>query len=614
MKSEKRWEDIDSVKARVTFLEQQIAELKRAEEAAREEKERAEITLQSIGDAVITTDEKGNIEYLNVVAEDLTGWNVDEAIGMEISEMFIVINEVTNMTKDNPAERCLSEGRVIKCTNNTILVHRDGHRFAIEASAAPIKNREGEIVGCILVFRDVTEKRRLLQQMAHQATHDPLTGLANRMLFNDRLKKALEQVSQTNKMLAVMLIDLDRFKNINDACGHSGKERIVIQVAERIKGVIPKGDTVARLGGDEFAVLISTMDDVDDAAEVAREIVKAFGKPFQGCDYEIFITASIGIAVYPSDGLDAPTIMKHADTAMYRAKEMGGNKFRLFTPALNEKVSRKMRLEAGLRRAIERNEFVMYYQPKVNAETWQVTGFEALVRWNHPEKGVVSPGEFIPLAEETGLIVPLGKWILKEVCQQINRWMKMGLKWVPPVAINLSAQQFHQKGLVEEVSNIIGETGVAPSSIQFEITETAVVNKVGHTISTLQRLREIGFKIALDDFGIGYSSLNYLKQFPLDALKIDRAFIWEIAKNVKDAAIVSSIIALAKNLNLTVIAEGVESGEQVRILKKQKCFEMQGYFFSKPLLVQEISRWMREHGLFPKLPRRGWNSMSVREV
>lgn len=583
---------------RVVSIVRDITERKLAEKAVWEEKERAQVTLQSIGDAVITTNSQGKVEYLNSVAEDLTGWLNGEAQGVELSEVFVIIHEKTGFVRDNPVNRCLQEGRVIKSIHNTVLIHRDGYKFAVESSAAPIKNREGQLMGAILVFRDVSEKRKLLQQMAHQANHDPLTELPNRVLFNDRLKMALAQATHTGQSVAVMFIDLDRFKQVNDMLGHVGGDNLLKEVAGRLKNVVRKGDTIARLGGDEFTVLVQQADNEGIVAEIAQSLIDDLRRPFVVDNHEFYVTASAGIAVYPSDGKTAQDLMKHADIAMYRAKERGGNNFQLFTRSMNERILKRIAIETRLRHALDRNEFELYYQPKINVSTGQITGVEALIRWNHPEKGLISPAEFIPLAEETGLIVPMGEWVLRQACIQLKTWQDKGA-FSGRVAVNLSAYQFRQKRLSKRVGEILRETGLESSFLELEVTESAAMQDVEFTMKTLHELRQMGVHILVDDFGTGYSSLNYLKQFPITALKIDRSFMRDITINPKDAAIVATIIVMAKNLNLKVVAEGVETSEQMKALLDQKCSEMQGFFFSRPLAVLEFEDFLKQNMLLP---------------
>lgn len=562
---------------------------KKAEQEIWEEKERAQVTLHSIGDAVITTDAMGTVEYLNTVAEELIGWKNSEAKGKPLTEVFNIINENTGEPAENPVEKCFREGRIVGLANHTVLIHRDGHRFAIEDSAAPIRNREGQMIGVVLVFHDVSEKRNLLQQMIHQAYHDPLTDLPNRILFNDRLSLALAHAHRCNEMLAVLFLDLDRFKVVNDMLGHAMGDLLLKEVAGRLGGVVRESDTIARMGGDEFTLLLPQIIHEKDAGKIAQKVLQAFEQLFIIGGHEFQITASIGMALYPNDGQDAQTLMKHADTAMYRAKEQGRNNYQLFTPAMNARILERLAMENNLRHALEREEFLVYYQPQVNTQTQKINGMEALIRWKHPEKGLVLPAEFIPLAEDTGLIVPIGEWVLRTACAQNKAWLDSGHEPMR-LTVNISACQFQQGNLVETIARILAETGLDANWLEMEITESIIMQDIEYTIKTLQQLREMGIHIAIDDFGTGYSSLNYLKRFPINTLKIDRSFINDIIVNPGDAAIVSTIIVLAQNLNLKVIAEGVETQEQLEFLKQRQCVEIQGYLFSKPVPPDEFER------------------------
>ncbi|MFZ5640685.1 MAG: EAL domain-containing protein, partial [Bacillota bacterium] len=592
-------EFIDAVAKQVEIAVQKIHFLEERQQAQQEiweEKERAQVTLQSIGDAVITTDALGNVEYLNPVAEDLTGWTKEKAKGLPLPQVFRIANENTGEAAENPVEKCIREGRIIGLANHTVLIHRDGHKFAIEESAAPIRNREGEIIGTILVFHDVSEKRSLLKQMVHQTYHDPLTGLPNRILFNDRLALALVQAQPNQDMLAVLFLDLDRFKIVNDMLGHAVGDRVLKEVAGRIKECLQKSDTIARLGGDEFTILLPRISHEEDAAKVAQKIIQAFQLPWMLGNQEFHITVSVGIALYPNDGDDAESLLKHADTAMCRAKDQGRNNYQLYTPAMNAKIMERLTMENSLRYALKRNEFTVFYQPQVNTASGQITGMEALVRWLHPDRGLVGPVEFIPLAEDTGLIIPIGEWVLHTACAQNKAWQESGLQPVR-VTVNISACQFQQQNLVNTVAQALKQTGLDPQWLELEITESALMQDLDFTIKVLQDLRDMGVRISVDDFGTGYSSLNYLKRFPIHTLKIDRSFVRDITDNPEDAAIVSAIIVLAHNLNLNLIAEGVETPDQLAFLKHCRCCEMQGYLFSKPLPAGEFEKLLR-HGKF----------------
>lgn len=432
--------------------------------------------------------------------------------------------------------------------------------------------------------------------MVHQTYHDPLTGLPNRILFNDRLALALVQAQPNQDMLAVLFLDLDRFKIVNDMLGHAVGDRVLKEVAGRIKECLQKSDTIARLGGDEFTILLPRISHEEDAAKVAQKIIQAFQLPWMLGNQEFHITVSVGIALYPNDGDDAESLLKHADTAMCRAKDQGRNNYQLYTPAMNAKIMERLTMENSLRYALKRNEFTVFYQPQVNTASGQITGMEALVRWLHPDRGLVGPVEFIPLAEDTGLIIPIGEWVLHTACAQNKAWQESGLQPVR-VTVNISACQFQQQNLVNTVAQALKQTGLDPQWLELEITESALMQDLDFTIKVLQDLRDMGVRISVDDFGTGYSSLNYLKRFPIHTLKIDRSFVRDITDNPEDAAIVSAIIVLAHNLNLNLIAEGVETPDQLAFLKHCRCCEMQGYLFSKPLPAGEFEKLLR-HGKF----------------
>jgi diguanylate cyclase (GGDEF)-like protein/PAS domain S-box-containing protein len=571
-----------------------ISERKLAEREIWEEKERAQVTLQSIGDAVITTDSDGKVKYFNPVAEKLTGWTVAEALDKPLIEVFRIENEKTGIVAENPIEKCLREGTIVGLANHTVLINKDGHSFAIEDSAAPIRNREGDIIGAVLVFHDVTEKRNIFEQLIYQAYHDSLTDLPNRALFNEHLTLALSNAERYKEMLAVIFLDLDRFKRVNDMLGHAEGDRILKDVANRLKQCLRSSDTIARMGGDEFSVLLPQVKHEQDAAKIAYKILRSFKDPWLIGEHEFLITASLGIAFYPNDGEDAETLMKHADTAMYRAKDQGRNTYQLFTPNMNTIIFERLALESSLRHALERNEFTVFYQPQVNTITGQIVGMEALARWQHSGRGLVLPADFIPLAEDTGLIVPIGEYILRTACVQNKLWQQAGFSPLR-LTVNLSACQFQQHNLVEMVAQILQETGFEPQLLELEITETVAMEDVDFTSRILNELMGMGIQIAIDDFGTGYSSLNYLKRFPIHTLKIDRSFVHDIITDSQDAAIVSAIIALAQTLNLKVIAEGVETEDQMEFLKCRQCFEMQGYLFGKPVPAKDFETLLRNN-------------------
>ena len=444
--------------------------------------------------------------------------------------------------------------------------------------------------------REIIERRRAEEA----AYYDTLTGLPNRMLFQERLPHALALAERSRQMLAVMLLDLDRFKTINETLGHGVGDRLLHEVAERLTGCVRRSDTVARFAGDEFALLlmqITRPDDViriarrtEDAVEVAQSILRILEAPFVWGQHELYLTASIGIGLYPDDGEDSQTLLKNAGSALNRAKEQGGNNYQFYTADMNAKALKRLALENNLRHALERDEFVLHYQPQVNISSGRIVGAEALVRWQHPELGLVSPLDFIPLAEDTGLIVPIGEWVLRTACAQNKKWQEEG--WPSMcISVNLSARQFQQLQLVESIAEILAETGLAPERLELELTESALMKDTETAVETLRRIKKTGVRIAIDDFGTGYSSLSHLKRLPIDVLKIDRSFVCESTTAPDDAAIVMAIIGLAHNLKLKVIAEGVETEEQLAFLRLLNCDEIQGYLCSKPLAAMAFKEF-----------------------
>ena len=445
----------------------------------------------------------------------------------------------------------------------------------------------------VIAVRDITERKQAEELINHMAYHDSLTALPNRLLFNERLTGALQQAKGTDQRLAIMFLDLDRFKLVNDTLGHGMGDKLLIGVASRIISCIGPDDVVARMGGDEFTVLMHVRDP-DEAARASERIIAALKEPFVIDAYELHTTTSIGISLYPEDGDDAQALMRNADTAMYRAKDQGRNRYSYYDTAMNRLGIERLELENGLRYALEREELVVYYQPRLNIATGKIVGMEALVRWQHPVLGLVPPGKFIPLAEETGLIVPIGEWVLETACKQTKKWLDSGYPALQ-IAVNLSARQFQSPGLVERIENILLSSGLRPEQLELEITESITMQDVDFTILTLRKLSDMGIHIAVDDFGTGYSSLSYLKNFPIHTLKIDQSFVRELQEGSYNAAIVNTVIYLAQNLNLKVIAEGVETEQQLAFLKDRRCDEMQGYLFSRPVPHEEFERVLHDN-------------------
>lgn len=566
-----------------------IIQRKVIEETFYIEKERAQITLNSISDAVIGTDLSGNVDYLNVSAERMTGWSREEARGHPIGEVMQIIDGATRKPEPNPVNLVLRKNEAMGLTAGTILIRRDGSEAAIEDSAAPIHDLNGQITGAVIVFHDITAAEAMAAKMAHLAQHDPLTNLPNRVLLNDRITQAIALAKRQGTHLAVLFLDLDHFKHINDSLGHETGDKLLQSVARNLSACVRGSDTVSRLGGDEFVVLVTEDKYAENAAMTADKILAALAAPHSIAQQALHITTSIGISVYPEDGRDAETMIKNADTAMYQAKEKGRNNYQFFKSDMNVRAVERQVIESNLRRALERREFVLHYQPKVNIDTGRISGAEVLLRWMHPVWGMMLPDRFVPIAEDCGLIVPIGRWVLREACAQARRWVDEGLK-PASVAVNISAQEFHSKDFVEGVRGILTETGLDPGCLQLEITEGALMRDAESSTAILLRLKNIGVQLAVDDFGTGYSSLSYLNQFPIDVLKIDGSFVDEIGSTDGNGIIVKAIIAMGASLKLRVVAEGVENQEQLAFLIAQHCEEGQGNFFSQPIIADQFTR------------------------
>ncbi len=564
-------------------------------EALFEEKERAQVTLNSIGDAVMSTDISGQVTYLNAIAESLTGWSKDEAIGHPLEDVLRIVNGATREPAPNPMALAIRENKIVALTPNCILIRRDGVESAIEDSAAPIHDRRGQVTGAVMVFHDVSVARAMILKMSYLAQHDSLTDLPNRMLLNDRLTEAIALSSRHERKLAVLFLDLDRFKHINDSLGHIVGDRLLQSVGRRLFTCVRSSDTVSRQGGDEFVVLLWEVKHAPDAAVAAEKILQALREPHLIDQHELHITGSIGIVTYPDDGTDAETLMKKADFAMYHAKETGRDSYQFFKSEMNVQAIERQSLEGSLRHAIERQELLLYYQPKINLATGGMTGVEALIRWHHPQRGLVPPGQFIAIAEECGLIVPIGRWVLSEACRQARAWQAAGL---PPmcVAINISSVELRAPGFALGVRAILRETGLEPRYLELELTETFLMQDSRSTAEVLKELKEIGVLLALDDFGTGYSSLSYLKRFPIDAVKIDQSFVRDLTTDPDDAGIVTAVIAMGRSLHMRVVAEGVETREQLAILQEHGCPQGQGYYFSRPVPAVEF-RQLLEFGV-----------------
>jgi len=567
-------------------------ERKIMEEALFEEKERAQVTLNCIGDAVICTDISGNLTFLNLVAEKMTGWSWQDATGKPMAEVVRILDTTNHETISNPMERAVSQDRIAHLPPNCILIRRDGVEIPIEDSVAPIHDRQGEATGAVIVFRDVSAARTMALQMAHSAQHDFLTSLPNRMLLNDRVGQAIALAPRHMKGVAVLFLDLDGFKHINDSLGHSIGDKLLQSIAKRLVDCVRGSDTVSRQGGDEFVVLLSEVEQPEDAAITARRMLQAVAQPHSIDQHDLHVTTSIGVSVYPDDGLNAETLIKNADTAMYQAKENGRQSYQFFKPAMNVRAVERQSIEEGLRRALERREFALHYQPKIDLRTGVITGAEALLRWIHPTRGTISPAQFIPIAEDCGLILPIGAWVLRQACKQARAWVDAGLP-ATTVAVNVSAMEFRDENFIEGLFAILSETSLDPRSLELELTESVLMKRAGSAAAILQALRERGVQVAVDDFGTGYSSLSYLRKFRVDTLKIDQSFVRQISTAGDDTTIVTAVIGMAQSLKLRVIAEGVETLKELEFLRAHQCDEAQGFYFSRPVLPQQFARLLK---------------------
>ena len=581
------------IEARALLLALRYAiERKTIEDILFGEKERAQVTLNSIGDAVACTDSFGNITYLNVVAERLSGWSRQEALGRPMATVLRILDAKSHETIPNPMEMAIQRNRTEHLPLNCVLVRRDGKEIPIEDSVSPIHDREGQVNGAVIVFHDATASRALELERAHSAEHDFLSGLPNRKLLKERTDFAIALARRHMKKLAVLFLDLDGFKHVNDSLGHSIGDKLLQSVAARLANCVRGTDTVSRMGGDEFVVLLSEVEQAEDAAITAARMLEAVAEAHTIEEHDIHVTTSIGVSVYPDDGLDAETLIKCADTAMYQAKENGRQSYQFFETTMNARAVERQLIEQGLRRALERKEFTLYYQPKVDLRTGKITGAEALIRWTHPDRGMISPDRFIPVAEASGLIVPIGAWVLREACTRTQSWVDLGL---PPItiAVNVSAREFQNKTFSESLFATLFETGLDPRSLVVELTESVLVKQSDTAALILEILRGRGVHVAIDDFGTGYSSLSYLQKFPVDSLKIDQAFVRQIGKPSDNKHIVTAIISMARSLKLRVVAEGVETLEELSFLRAHQCDEAQGYYFSRPVPADEFAELLR---------------------
>lgn len=566
--------------------------LELAVRALARQKARLQVTLDSIGDAVITTDPDGHVDYMNPAAEQLTGWLLSERKHALFGEIVNVIDQDNGEHIVYPVHRCIEQDTLLRLPGHSKLVNRYGKEYAVRACAAPIRDSDGQILGVVIALSDVTEACKLAEMMAHEASHDALTQLPNRVLLMDRLAHAIAHARRSGQQLALLFLDLDRFKAVNDGLGHSAGDALLEEIARRLVIEHRKEDTVARLGGDEFVILLENLNNIRQVGAIAHKIRKRIEFPIVVGGHELCISGSIGISLFPKDGEDPDTLLKNADTAMYQAKGQGRNNVQFYAEDMNKRALERLKMERDLRLALERHEFKLFYQPQLELRSERTSGMEALLRWHHPRRGMIQPSEFIPLAEDTGLIVPIGEWVLSAVCRQIKYWEAEGLP-IPRVAVNLSPRQFLQRSITESAAKILERMGLGARTLELEITESLIMQNVESTIADLRGLKAMGFQLAIDDFGTGYSCLSYLQQFPIDRLKIDKSFVQEIKTSSDRVPIVLALIAMAHSMQLKVIAEGVETHAQYSYLKKEECDELQGFCFSQPLPAEEMTELLR---------------------
>jgi len=546
--------------------------------------------LKAAANAIVITDFHGTIIWVNRAFTAMTGYGQEEIVGKNPN----LLNS-GEQPESYYAElwSTILSGKVWK--GEIVNRRKDGTTYTEEMTITPVSLEDtGNPTNTyfIAIKQDITQRKAAEKQIQFLAYYDALTGLPNRTLLQDRLSKALAGARWRKDKVALLFLDLDGFKTINDSLGHSVGDLVLQEVAERLKRFAREQDTVARVGGDEFLIVLTAVKDAADAAVAAERLMHAMTVELVIQGRSLSISCSIGIGIFPEHGTDGETLIKNADAAMYCAKESGCNSFRFFSEGMNAEAMERLTLEHGLRLALEKRELFLVYQPQMDIATGKTTGLEALLRWQHPELGLVRPDKFIRIAENSGLIIPIGEWVLRTACSQARKWQDEGLLAVP-VAVNVSAVQFRQEDFCELIGRVLWETGLAPQYLEMELTESLLLSNAHVTLSVLQNLRAMGLKLAIDDFGTGYSSLSYLRQFPVSKLKIDRSFIRDVAVNPDDAAITTAIIGMAKSLNLKVIAEGVEDEAQMSFLRARQCDEIQGYYFSKPLVVEKVADKLR---------------------
>ncbi|GGY35379.1 hypothetical protein GCM10008098_30600 [Rhodanobacter panaciterrae] len=571
---------------------QDISQRKAFEEALHRERELAEVTLRSIGDAVITTDPQLCITSLNPIAEAMTGWTSDEAQGRPIEEIFQLFDAQHGHRIANPLRAAIEHNTIVDLAGKTLLRHRHGFDTPVEDSSAPIHDHAGNVIGGVLVFHDISETRALALKMIHLTQHDTLTGLPNRSQLNGHLAQALATANRRQQRAALLFIDIDNFKQTNELHGHSTGDRVLRAFAEQLHRCLPGDELLSRYGGDEFVVVLPHLESVGEAASLCQILINQCEQIHVDGLAEVGLRISIGISVYPDDATEAEDLLQHAETALVAVKAQGQHGYRFFTASMNERAQARRRIEAALRQALPQHELSLHYQPKVDAQSGRVVGAEALLRWHANGRELYKPDQFIPVAEDSGLILPIGAWVLRQACKQAQLWRLRGHSI--PVSVNVSPLQFQHADFYSWLDDVLNETGLDADLLELELTERMVMSGGDATTGLLRRIKQRGVRLSLDDFGTGYCSLSYLKHFPIDALKIDRVFVHDLISDRDTATITSAIIAMARSLNKTVIAEGVETREQGAFLRHAGCTQLQGFLFGAPMPAAEFQQRLIE--------------------
>lgn len=573
------------------LLQQQTKALKQSRQAVYAETQRLKVTLNSIGDAVIATDTAAKITFMNPIAENMTGWRQHDAQGKHIAEVMQLRDAESKQPSINPLIIAMTEQRVAAMALNCELVHAStAQAAAVEDSAAPIFDIDGKLLGGIIVFHDVGQAKALALKMSFLANHDQLTGLPNRILLRDRVQQACRLATTIDRKVGIILFDIDQFKYLNDSLGHQLGDEMLQLLVKRLQSVLEPEHTLARVGGDEFVLIFPDITHIEQVSNLAQSILRIMRQPFEINRNKCNMTLSMGIALYPTDSASEEELMRHADVALFKAKQEGRNRFCFFSDELGQRMSERHRREQNLREAIEHKRLEVHFQPKVALKDSRITGAEALVRMRSADGHLVPPADFIALAEETGLIIPLGKFVLIHACQQAARWQKAG--FAVPVSVNIAAAQFADPSLLALIEQLLHDCNIPARLLELEVTETALIQDPERTAQTLQKLRALGISIAIDDFGTGYSSLSYLKRFEIDVLKIDMSFVKDMLVSKNDYEIVKTIISLGQSMNYALIAEGIETEQHKARLLQLGCLYGQGYYYSKPLPTEQFFQYL----------------------